>query len=998
MDARKGRCRVTDLPTTPETVSSWDTEALGRHRAVVAVDDPAEAVRVRVPWRRRDPSPETTGLTVVSARSGDEVRNVLRTHVGRDQGVLAFEPVDGPGTYWVYYLPYTGTTRSYYPRTEWAGVEDTADPGWLAWVDGALRAGQVPEARAVALETTDAFDAFTPMEAVASPDEVAGLLSGHPDARMLVFAEDRDSPIRMTRDLPARWVERGPDSSLALYAARGEFRVFQLGVFAARGPASALSLRFGDLVADSGDGALSSARFRCTNLGGVGWDGQPIVKRVDVDEGRVQALWCGLDIAPDVAPGLYRGRLTISSAEGAEHTVELIVEIGCDEVPDCGDDEPWRLSRLRWLDSTIGSEDEIVAPFAPVEVHGPALHILGRHIELGPLGLPQSIVSTFTRDGTGLDGPPRPVLARPIELIVEDASGTPLVWEAAGDGGFTLGTSYATWSRSGCAGDLALACHGRIEMDGMVACEVALRAARGTDLRDARLEVAIPRDVARYMTGLGRKGGRTPQALDWTWDAERNQDAAWIGDVGAGLQLALRDERYSRPLNTNFYHLKPLVVPRSWGNDGQGGIRIRTEEDGTCRLECYGGPRSLVAGEELRFDFRLLLTPFKPLDPEAHFQTRYFHACPPLETVVAAGANTVNVHHATEINPYINYPFLRPAEMRAYVDAAHERECAVKVYYTVRELTTRAPELFALHSLGGEVLVDGPGGGHPWVREHLQEGYIPAWHDPTFRDTSVINGVLSRWHNFYVEGLAWLARHIGIDGLYLDDVGFGREVMQRARRVLARWRPRPLVDLHSANQYNERDGFASSANLYLELMPYVDRLWFGEYFDYNETPDYWLVEISGLCFGLMGEMLEGNGNPWRGMVYGMTGRLPAVEANSALWRFWDEYGLPDCRMLGYWSPHCPVRTGREDVLATAYVGESRCIIALASWAGAATEVALDIDCASLGLGGGETSLVAPAIEGFQPAWDPAPTDAIPIEPGKGWLLVAEGGRQRTSSR
>jgi len=79
-----------------------------------------------------------------------------------------------------------------------------------------------------------------------------------------------------------------------------------------------------------------------------------------------------------------------------------------------------------------------------------------------------------------------------------------------------------------------------------------------------------------------------------------------------------------------------------------------------------------------------------------------------------------------------------------------------------------------------------------------------------------------------------------------------------------------LIDLHSANQYNPRDGYASSANLYLEHFPYLDRLWFGEYFDYNSQPDYWLIEISGIPFGLMGEMLEKGGNPWRGMIYGMT--------------------------------------------------------------------------------------------------------------------------------
>ncbi|GAG80099.1 unnamed protein product, partial [marine sediment metagenome] len=37
------------------------------------------------------------------------------------------------------------------------------------------------------------------------------------------------------------------------------------------------------------------------------------------------------------------------------------------------------------------------------------------------------------------------------------------------------------------------------------------------------------------------------------------------------------------------------------------------------------------------------------------------------------------------------YPFLRPEKMKAYIDKAHARDMKVKIYYTVRELSNRAP-------------------------------------------------------------------------------------------------------------------------------------------------------------------------------------------------------------------------------------------------------------------------------------------------------------------
>jgi hypothetical protein len=206
-------------------------------------------------------------------------------------------------------------------------------------------------------------------------------------------------------------------------------------------------------------------------------------------------------------------------------------------------------------------------------------------------------------------------------------------------------------------------------------------------------------------------------------------------------------------------------------------------------------------------------------------------------------------------------------------------------------------------------------------------------------------------------------------------------------------RPHPLIDLHSASQYNPRDGYINSALLYMELFPYIDRLWFGEEFDYEKTsPAYWLTEISGIPYGVMGEMLQNNGNPWRGMLFGMTNRLgwsPGSDPRG-LWKLWDDFGISQADMVGWWVHDAPVQTGRDDVLATSYVRKGKkTLIALASWAPERTEVKLTIDWRALGLSASKVTLVAPAVNGFQSAATFKPGEAIAVEPGKGWLLVVE---------
>lgn len=986
-----------------EAVGAWDWAAYGNHRAVVEVGADgarAGAVRVTIPWRRRDVAPEGRQLIVIAAASGRRVANVVRLEVSREAGTLAFEPVDGAGAYWVYYLPNLLGGRRNYPQASYPEADSLLDGAWAEAQglgeerrkeEGARAGSALPAARFLRFEAKSERDRRFPMAAVATAAEVEGLRSRFGDAAYWLFFEDRDHPIEMAHDLPAAWAGRGPLASIALAAERGEFRSFQLGLHVPAG-AGRTGVRGVELAATdlAGPGGRIAARgFHSFATGGVDWQGVPFRRGLDVPAGAVQALWCGYEVPETTAPGVYAGTLTVTAEGEAPRALRVELTVGGGPpLAAHGDDEPARLTRLRWLDSTLAHDDSLVRPYTPVTVTGAkgrTLGVLGREVVLGDDGLPRALRSFFAPAMTRLEARPRELLAGPMRLRVELAGGGlldlrpgPLRVEWKNPG-------RVSWSGVSTGGPLTVKIDADLEFDGNVEARVEISASEPVDLADVRLEIPFAAETARYLMGLGVRGGTRPATLDWRWDvAARNQDAVWIGTVHAGAQLTLKDDRYVRPLNTNFYTKKPLVEPRSWANGGKGGIRLR-EEGGAVLLTAFSGARRLERGSPERFDFRLLLTPFHPIDPREQWRNRFYHGFRPLEEIRAFGANVVNVHHATPINPYINYPFFRPREMKEYVDAAHRLGMRVKIYYTVRELTTRAPELFALKSLGHEIFSPGPGGGHSWLQEHLGEDYIPAWYVPELEDTAVVNSGVSRWHNFYIEGLDWLARNVGIDGLYLDDVAFDRVTMQRIRRVLERHRARPMIDLHSANQYNERDGFASSANLYLEHFPYLDRLWFGEYFDYDDPPDRWLVEMSGIPFGLMGEMLEKGGNPWRGMLFGMTSRAPWSGDPRPLWQAWDAFGLAGSEMIGFWADP-PVTTGRSDLLATTYRRKGRALVALASWAREKVDLTLAIDWKGLGLDPATATIAAPAIAGFQEGRTFALGEPIPVEPGKGWLL------------
>lgn len=971
---------------------AWDVGALGGHRAVVKVAAAADAVRVRIPWRRRDLDPEKKAVIVTDA-AGRRVANVWPVKVERTAGEFVFQPAAGAGTYYFYYLPYKLTGSRNYPQARYLAPERTAEDSWVArhGLSAAAAAySGLPEAEAAPMESAVPFDAFTEMERIASPEETKALRERFADRPFLIFPEDRLHSIRMTEDLPFKWIGEGPRPAFVGQADRGEFYAFQIGVWASDRRLDAVAVDFAPLRSPEG-GEIPASALRCINLGGIDWNGSRLDKTLSVNAGKAQALWCGVQVPTDLRPGRYEGDVTVRADGAAGQSFRLILNVRSAVLADGGDSEPERQSRLRWLDSTLAMDDEVVKPFTPLTVAGRAVGCLGRAVILGPDGLPESIRSFFRPEVTGLGQKAKDVLAGPMALVVLDGAGEPLAWKPEGMSFTRRAPGRVEWEFRSSAPGLRLEGRAAMEMDGFLEFKIRLAAEAAATVKDIRLEIPWAAAAARYMMGLGAKGGLRPADFQWAWDQKKNQDSLWLGDVDAGMQVGLRAENYSRPLNTNFYLSKPLALPPSWWNGGRGSVRVREVRPGVVLYAASGGERMLEPERDLHFDFILHLTPFKPIDPEAHFATRFLHAYKPPAEAAAAGANVVNIHHANAVNPFINYPFLRVPEMKAYIDEAHRLGLRVKIYDTIRELSNRAPEIFALRSLGHEIFTPGPGGGFAWLQEHLGSDYIPAWFVPDLQDAAVINSGMSRWHNHYIEGLDWLARHVGIDGLYLDDVAFDRTTMKRVRKVLDRNRPAALIDLHSANQYNPRDGFVSSATLYMEHFPYLNRLWFGEYFDYEGSPaDYWLVEVSGIPFGLMGEMLQDGGNPWRGMVFGMTNRKPWSGPDpSRLWKVWDDFGLGQAEMIGWWSDGCPVRPEDADVKATVFWKKGKSLIALASWAKGPLRTAIRIDWKALGLDPRRARLRAPEIPDFQLAASFAPGEPIPLEPGKGWLLIVE---------
>ena len=251
------------------------------------------------------------------------------------------------------------------------------------------------------------------------------------------------------------------------------------------------------------------------------------------------------------------------------------------------------------------------------------IRVLGRELALGEDGLPARITSHFSPPTRGSRRPG--ARSWPSRQLSWSKPGQGQVsWQSTFDA-LTHTDLEATWTARSTADGLRAETSGRLDYTGSGEVRVRLIADRDVELKDARLEVPFREEAARYFMGLNQQGGRRPAEVHWKWDVKKRQDCFWLGDVNAGLMLRFKDADYLRPPVNIYYSFRPLRLPKSWGNEGRGGVDLEPRESGRVLVRAYSGPRSLKKGDALDFIFELYLTPFRTLDTEKQWAVRFIH-------------------------------------------------------------------------------------------------------------------------------------------------------------------------------------------------------------------------------------------------------------------------------------------------------------------------------------------------------------------------------------
>jgi hypothetical protein len=98
------------------------------------------------------------------------------------------------------------------------------------------------------------------------------------------------------------------------------------------------------------------------------------------------------------------------------------------------------------------------------------------------------------------------------------------------------------------------------------------------------------------------------------------------------------------------------------------------------------------------------------------------------------------------------------------------------------------------------------------LQEHVFEDYDHAWvswsANTSVTDAAILTTGNSRLMNYYLEGLYWLTKYLGDDGLYLDGLAYDRDGMRRVRKAMDSAKPGCIIDFHGNNPDAQRKRLA----------------------------------------------------------------------------------------------------------------------------------------------------------------------------------------------
>lgn len=563
----------------------------------------------------------------------------------------------------------------------------------------------------VRLENRDRFNKFTVMEQMATSAETDAAVktitaSGNPPPFAAVFPESHENVVRVLDNavegrIPIRWAQKiisqsildsheltkdvvrtsisTPFSSqihvdsinMSISGSPGQWIAFQLGIWAYNQSVHNVTVNvenngFVPTSLSSSSSPIPASALTVVNLAGSDVFGVDFENtQYSLGAGRIGSLWCGFAVPLNTTVGTYIGSLSVgsnstaylpSSLKASPVTIALAIQIDGKAVSYGGAGNLSSLARLQWLNSKVGLEDTIPAPFDAVgliSAHynvnsseanvfanssktGIAVTSLGKVVTLGTGGLPESIAIDHARVRNNVSSTiTHELLKAPISFdLFTSGSNKPCEVKVISPVKVVKHlNSSITWTSEWVidqnnvdinSDTISITLTASLEFTSYLTFNVSIlnRGTTKRSLDDVRLTVPIAKTMLGWIVGMDNTGKPAIPYFDkmWRWSNTTGSNKLWIGRPEAGVVLNLKGSglEWDSPMFGKDYTIIP-EIPTTWG-----GVRATMPNKFGVNVTqgivvAFSGPRTLAPGECVSFFFDLALTPSKALNWTKHW-------------------------------------------------------------------------------------------------------------------------------------------------------------------------------------------------------------------------------------------------------------------------------------------------------------------------------------------------------------------------------------------
>lgn len=249
----------------------------------------------------------------------------------------------------------------------------------------------------------------------------------------------------------------------------------------------------------------------------------------------------------------------------------------------------------------------------PISIINKVISIYGRELEINADGFPKQIKSYYDWEFNKFGFKPTNLLYEPIHFHYFTSPKTQERLVISTFDIISNTTDSVVWDATSSSDNISQYVRAKMSEDGFVDLRVRIKALKALVFSTINFHIPFEKNAAKYVVGLGNHGYLRPDTVKWSWKlADKISPTVLIGNDNAALYINIDQSKKSETLSAK----------NGWRNDDKGKMQVNIK--GSSMLtEFSTGVVSLKAGDELTFNFNLLVTPIDRKDGRRDLQKRF---------------------------------------------------------------------------------------------------------------------------------------------------------------------------------------------------------------------------------------------------------------------------------------------------------------------------------------------------------------------------------------